>query len=219
MSKTLQIRNAARPDLIRGDVFGNGVQYLHEPVGDVGVWNGQFETGPGSGSPPGWPEGWELAGDVARVATDHYAGDYSMKGRNTAETQSLRYIPINEGDRHYVAGAFKGETANTELRFGVECYDTAKVSLGNVWVLNGIAPGVNWVIYRRRIGTDADGGAWIANTAYARLVVQFSTNVTYAGEYIYADDLQLQQEQIVRCFVQAAEPSPTWAGMMWVDLA
>jgi len=67
-----------------------------------------------------------------------------------------------------------------------------KASLGYVYSLNPFLPGVTWVTRQTRIGPNGDV-AWLADTCYARVVVQLQYDATLAGAWAYADDIQFQQ--------------------------
>lgn len=197
---SIQTRNDELQGIVQSDLVGNGFRSWHEPIGDFGVWNGQFETGPGSGSPDGWPEGWELYPDnatssITRVAGG-WAGNWCMKGGNTNPDnggfiRNLRYIPVSESRGYYLAGAFRADTAAETVSLGVECYSAAKVLLGTVWALAAYAPGVAWVERQLRVGPNGDV-ALLANTRYVRVVVYLQNNKAIAG-YAYCDDIQFQQ--------------------------
>ena len=195
-------RNAARPDLLLPDQLGQGYQHWQEPLGDFGIFNGQFELGPGSGSPPGWPEGWELnpytGGTITREAGG-FAGNWCMKAGQAGTGRggqlfSLRYIPVYEAEDYYIAGAFKGDTVNSQIYFGVQCYDAAKADLGQVWVVSAGTPGVTWHNYERRIGPTGDA-AFIATTRYIRVKVILQYDNTLTGDYAYCDNIQFQQQK------------------------
>lgn len=197
---SIQVRNDESQGIVQSDLAGNGYRSWHEPFGDIGVWNGQFETGPGSGSPDGWPEGWELilnnaTSSITRV-TGGWAGNWCMKGGNTDQNdggyiRNLRYFPVDVDRNYYLAGAFKADTAAETVSLGVECYSAAKALLGTVWALAAYAPGVNWVIRQLRVGPAGDV-ALSANTRYVRVIVYLQSNKALAG-YAYCDDIQFQQ--------------------------
>lgn len=197
---SIQVRNDESQGIVQSDLAGNGYRSWHEPFGDMGVWNGQFETGPGSGSPDGWPEGWELilnnaTSSITRV-TGGWAGNWCMKGGNTGQDdggyiRNLRYFPVDVDRNYYLAGAFKADTAAETISFGVECYSSAKALLGTVWALAAYAPGVNWAERQFRVGPAGDV-ALSANTRYVRVIVYLQSNKALAG-YAYCDDIQFQQ--------------------------
>jgi len=203
MTRPVQLRNSARFDLAGADAFQHGFQYLHEPLGDIAVWNGQFETGPGSGSPPGWPEGWELytytGGSVSRV-TGGFAGNYRMRGGQAGTGRggyivSLRYISVSEDDDYYIAAAFTATSVNGTVYLGCYCYDATKAYLGNAWAVSAATPGTSWVLYERRIGPTGDV-AWQANTRYCRVVAILQYDNTLTNNYCYVDDIQFGQQKV-----------------------
>lgn len=191
MSRIVQIRNPARMDLAGADGMRNGFQHMHEPIGDVGIWNGQFETGPGSGSPPGWPEGWEIytyaGGSVDRV-TGGLAGNYCMRGGQVGIGAggylfNLRYIPVAAGERYYVSATFKGATVNSMIWLGVWTYTVAKVHVGTHTLVNFALPGVNWVRYEKAFTAGV-------TAFYARVIAVVQADPTLTNDWAYVDDIQ-----------------------------
>ena len=104
----IQRRNVSHSILHQPDLFRNGIQYLQEPIGGFGVWNGQFEqpafdTVSGAG---GWenhaaacPE--DLTMVMERV-TGGLAGNWCFRGGGTNANQrsgylrQLCYMPVDE---------------------------------------------------------------------------------------------------------------------------
>jgi len=193
---SIQHRNNNMPDILMPDVIRNGYRYMHEPIGDFGIWNGQFQLG---GDP--FPEGWELwpTGTIVRD-TGGWAGNYCLKGGNAGTgiggyVNTLRYFPVNDTDRdYYISCVARGSTANTPYNMGAYCYDANKNLLGVVWTLAApeTTPGVAWVRRQRKIGPNGDI-AWPANTRYCRPCWGLQTNQGLTGEYIWIDDCQFHQ--------------------------
>jgi len=185
------------------DIAANAYQALHEPFGDFGVWNGQFETGPGSGSPSGWPEGWEVTlyagGSVTRVAGG-LAGNWCMEGGQAGMgaggyITSLCYIPVDEARDYYVSAAvIDSSAAGARVALGAACYTAAKVYISTVWALPNTVLPVTWTRYQRRIGPNGDV-AWPANTRYCRVVAELQNDNTLIGQFAYVDDVQFQQDK------------------------
>jgi len=193
---SVQRRNDQSTDIQGADVISNGYQFMHEPIGDYGIWNGQFQL---SGDP--FPEGWELltTGTVARD-TGGWAGNYCLKGGNAGMgtggyAHTLRYFPVNDTERdYYISCVAKGSTANTLYNMGAICYDAAKAVTAIIWTLAApeTAPGVAWVRRQRKIGPNGDV-AWPANTRYCRPIWGLQTDQALTGEYIWIDDCQFHQ--------------------------
>lgn len=191
----VQMANAEAGELWKPEFFGNAFENLHEPLGDFGVWNGQFEIGPDS-----YPEGWELQATGTQVltrTTGGLAGNYCMMGGDTGAgvgpiLLSLRYIPVDETRAYYVGGAFRASAVTGTVNFGVYCYSAAKAYLGTAWPLTAVAPGVAWVRYERRVGAGTFA-AFPAGTRYVRVMVQLQTTAVLPGVYSYCDDIQFQQ--------------------------
>ena len=197
-------RNPARPDLLLPDQLGQGYQHWQEPIGDFGIFNGQFELGPGSGSPPGWPEGWEIyphaGGSVTRV-TGGFAGDWCLYAGQAGTgkggwVQTLRYFPVNEIESYYLAGTFKGSDVNAQITLGVIAYTAAHVAQWATPVLT-ISPGMSWVTYERHLGplpnSDNDPNIVGPLTRYVRVYMDLQDDVTLTNSWIYADNIQFQQ--------------------------
>ncbi len=75
----IQRRNIQHDTLHQPGILRNGIQYLHEPIGGFGVWNGQFEQ-------PGFDsaykaEGWETYPDGANSVLARDTGGIERKGQ------------------------------------------------------------------------------------------------------------------------------------------
>lgn len=195
----MQRRNSPRNEILTPDVFRNGMRWLREPVGDFGLWNGQFEQGHAGGMPEGWPEGWQIVEPANSIYehtdADQFAGGYSMRSRNTGAGEgvtlrSLRYFPVSEDVDYQVSAAFKAANANCQCGLGALHYDASKAYLGTTIVT--YTPGLTWVKRQARIGPNGDI-AWTAGTRYARIRLALNTNTTYSTNWLYADDVQFQQ--------------------------
>jgi hypothetical protein len=193
----IQQSNAEMGSLFKPEFFPNAFEGLHEPIGDIGVWNGQFETGPDDR-----PEGWELpltgGTYVCQRTTGGLAGNYCMMGGNTGagmgtEIISLRYIPVDETRPYFLSAAFKSSAVTGTVSFGVYCYTAAKVLLSAVLPVLAVAPGVAWVRYEKKAGGGMGVWAFPAGTRYVRVCALLQTTAALPGVYCYVDDIQFQQ--------------------------
>jgi hypothetical protein len=190
-----QSRNDEHNALHLPDLAGNGYQYWHEPFGDVGIWNGQFEQGPDTA-----PEGWEVytyAGGSVTRTTGGLSGNYCMVGGQAGAGAggyilSLRYIPVDLNTNYFLSAAFVGATANSRVSLGVECYTAAKVYIARATVVTNATPGVAWLRYHRRVGPAGDV-AFPANTRYIRVIADLQNNAALNNDWAYVDDIQFQQ--------------------------
>ena len=193
----IQRRNAQHSILHQPEVIRNGVQYMAEPLGGFGVWNGQFEQ-------PGFDRatnagGWETypadANSVLQRVSGGDAGYWCFRGGNTLANArggyllSLCYIPVAESRSYGLLGTFRGSAAGATISFGVYCYSAAKAFIAQNDVLTNTAPGVAWNNADTTVGP---GGtvAWAAGTHYARIYVylQFANNQA-AGVYAEVDNV------------------------------
>jgi len=198
-----QIRNDEHIVLQMADLVGRQNAQQPEALGDLGVYNGQFELGDpydADNPDPYFPDGWESivysGGSLTRV-TGGLAGNYCMKGGQAGTGRggyliTQRYFPVDADRDYYISAAFKGASANSRVYLGAVCYDANKVQLGSVYAVSAATPGISWVRYQRRIGPNGDV-AWLANTRYARVRVILQHDVTLTNDWAYVDDVQLQQ--------------------------
>lgn len=193
-----QERNLEHNLIHTPDLAGNGYEYVHEPIGDFGVWNGQFEIGPVG--PWALCENWEAinVNFVVERVTGGFAGNWCIRGggpgQNTGgDIISGKYIPVSVTRDYYIAAAMYSTTGAGQAFLGCRCYDAAKAYLGSVWPLNAAVIPAAWTMYQRIIGPTGDT-AFSANTKYIRVVASLQTNaVPPAGEYVYIDDVQFRQ--------------------------
>jgi hypothetical protein len=192
-----QIRNDEHVGLQLPDMAGNEYRFWHEPFGDIGVWNGQFEQGSDA-----IPEGWEVytyaGGSVTRVSGG-LAGNYCFRGGQAGAGAggyiiSLRYIPVDMTQNYYLSAAFTGASANSRVSLGVECYTAAKVYISRALVVTNATPGGGWVRYQRRVGPAGDV-VFPALTRYVRIVADLQNNAALNNDWAYVDDIQFQQEK------------------------
>lgn len=193
-----QLRNSPRADLLSSDFYRHGCQYIPLPLGNIGIWNGEFELGPGDGSPPGWPTGWELytyaGGTVDRqTGAGAYTGNYYMRGGQAGVGAggyviSLRYIPVHTAEDYDLGASFRGQTVNSQISLGCACYDLNKAFLANVWTVVLALPGVAWVHYQTILGPA--GVAFPANTRYVRVRCELQQNVALAADWAYLDHVE-----------------------------
>jgi hypothetical protein len=192
----IQRRNVGHQVLHQPDIFRNGIQYLQEPIGGFGVWNGQFEQ-PGfdaATNAGGW-EAWpDNATSFVYRTTGGDAGNWCFRGGNTAANQvggylySLCYIPVATSRSYGLLGTFRGSAAGATISFGCACYTAAKVFIAYALTINNVAPGLAWV---NSDGVMGPGGtAWAANTHYARICVYLQGDHTQAaGVYAEVDNV------------------------------
>ncbi len=192
----IQRRNAQRRDVATPDLLPNDYAYWHEPFGDFGIWNGQFECG-GDPYPEGWY--WELSTGTSYVqrVTGGLAGNWCIQGGNTGTDSggllySLRMFPVDENRNYYASAAFKGSNATVVVHLAVLCYDANKNFLGWSYLAFNAVPGVTWTRYQRRIGPAGDV-AFQANTRYVRVAIGLQRNDAEVNQSCYVDDIQFQQ--------------------------
>jgi hypothetical protein len=192
-------KRAPQHDILHGPgLFRNGIQYLQEPLGGIAVWNGQFEQ-------PGFDRdenagGWEYYPDdatsiIERVTAGHaghwcLTGGNSLAGHLSGYALSLVYIPIDVSRNYALKGSFIGsEEEFATVRFGVACYDTAQIFLGNSLAMLDVAPGTSWVNYDFVLGTDGMD-IFQPGTRYARIYIFFQTSLfAGANSRVWADNI------------------------------
>jgi len=199
---SIQLRNDEDETIHGADQFQQGFEYLHEPIGDFGVWNGQFEVAEqrsGDLRPEGWEVNADAAGSLIRDSVGA-CGRWCMRGGRAGvgtggNIVSLRYIPVYEvsqgGRDYYIACAFSSDNGVGAARLGVHCYNALKVFLFTVWAVTipNVPPG--WVWHQRKIGPNGDVQLPVA-TRYIRVVIdlQYDSGV---ADFVYVDDVQFQQ--------------------------
>ena len=190
---SIQIHNAERDALQIPD--RQAYEHYHEPLGDFGVYNGQFEQGP-DGRYPG-AEGWNLlpdpSGTVDRVASG-LAGNYRIRGGRAGlgtggDIESWKYLPVDEDYDYSLSASFIG-TVNARVRMGLHCYDATKALVGTIFPLGNTVPGVVWVRYEFNVGPG--GTAFVANTRYIRIVIELQNDGAQTGEFAYVDDVHFK---------------------------
>lgn len=208
------IRNNKLVQSLPTDYAPNRYSAWHEPFGDFGLWNGQFEqyapigdpipvsvaalSGPYQG-----PEGWEIFtysnGVVERTSVQALAGTYSLRGGQAGAgaggyATSKKFFPIDEDRDYMLTASFYGTNVACTKYLGIQCYDSAMAALANVTLLNWTAtnPATTWTRSFKKIGPNGDQ-PWPAGTAYARPVVGLQNNAALTGHYTYVDDVQFQQ--------------------------
>jgi len=198
-----QPRNDERNTLVGADLMPNQFEMMHEPIGDFGIWNGQFEIAQALSHPDGVPEGWYKIytwnDAYATVQTGGWAGANCMRcgstvaGHSGGVLTSLRYIPVSEDRDYYVGAAMRGSNATVQGGLAVRCYSAAKALTGTVGI-GAWAPGVNWVQRQYRIGPAGDA-AFPANTRYCQVELRGNTN-SETNQYVEFDDVQFQQSKV-----------------------
>ena len=198
---SIQIHNAERDALQIPD--RQAYEHYHEPLGDFGVFNGQFEQGLAgryANDLAQGVEGWELtpsAGGTVDRVTGGLAGNWRIRGGQAGTGQggsaiTWKYIPVDEDRDYYISAAFIANDAAATVFLQVFCYTAAKAFIGAANAVNGATPGTSWVRYQRNIGPNGDV-AWPANTRYARVRVFLQFNGSLTGAFAYVDDVQFQQ--------------------------
>ena len=192
--------NAAMADVLMANMNNATYKYMNEPVGDFGVWNGQFETGPGV-----LAEGWEFYPEVGGVVQRQdtiggSAGRWCCEGGAAGVGQGgtilgLRYFCIDEFKDYYLAASFLADNAAATVELGMRCYNSGKVLLGDVWGLSAFAPGTQQFDARRlNIGPNGDATWWAAGgTRYARVLIRLQWNAALGNAHTYVDDVQFSQ--------------------------
>ncbi len=198
---SIQIHNAERDALQIPD--RQAYEHYHEPLGDFGVYNGQFEQGLAgryANDLTMGVEGWELipaAGGTVDRVNGGLAGNWRMRGGQVGTGQGgdiigWKYIPVDEDRDYYISAAFIASVGTALVRLGAICYNAAKASLGFVSAVPGVAPGTSWVRYQRNIGPNGDA-AWPAGTRYCRIRIFLQELGSLTNEWAYVDDVQFGQ--------------------------
>ena len=189
----IQIRAKEHDDLHKMQLLGSTPEWWMEPLGGQGVFNGCFDHWKND-VPVGWEVYYENATSTFSQQTGAKAGNYCVRGGNSAANQrgsyiyQVTYMPVSATRDYNIHGAFRGSAAGCNLYFGCACYSAAKVFINYTSALAATAPGVAWVEYDRVIGPG--GTAWVAGTYYARVFIYLQySNTQAAGAYIEASDI------------------------------
>ena len=197
----IQIHNAERDALQIPD--RQAYEHYHEPLGDFGIYNGQFEQGLAGryvNDANMGVEGWTLAtftdGTMVRV-NGGLAGNWRLRGGQAGTGRGgnaivWKYIPVDEDRDYYASAAFIANDPAATVFLQAFCYTAAKAFIAAVPIVDGATPGVSWVRYQRDIGPNGDV-AWPANTRYARIRISLQDNRNLTGAFAYVDDVQFQQ--------------------------
>lgn len=198
---SIQIHNAERDALQIPD--RQAYEHYHEPLGDFGVYNGQFEQGLAGryvNDLSQGVEGWELrpegGGTVDRV-NGGLAGNWRLRGgqagtgRGGAAT-AWKYIPVDEDRDYYISAAFMATDVAATVFLQLNCYTAARAFIARAQVVNSVTPGTSWVRYQRNVGPNGDA-PWPANTRYCRVRVFLQNNAALANAWAYVDDVQFGQ--------------------------
>lgn len=198
---SIQIHNAERDALQIPD--RQAYEHYHEPLGDFGVFNGQFEQGLAgryANDETQGVEGWFLqpvgAGAVVDRVNGGLAGNWRIRGGNAGTAlggaiESWKYFPVDEDRDYYISAAFITDNAAATVYLGCDCFNAAKGNLGQAYVVNNFASGTSWRRFQRNIGPNGDV-AWPAGTRYARIRVFLQGNAAIAA-FAYVDDVQFGQ--------------------------
>ena len=136
----IQVREQrARDDLHRAEI-GNKPEWQPEPLGGMGVYNGQFDWWK-----DGVPVGWELyyadANATITQQTDAAAGYYCIRAANSAANArggyilQRAYMAVNEDRTYSLWGSFRGSLAGCTFILGCYCYDDDKAYLGTADII------------------------------------------------------------------------------------
>jgi hypothetical protein len=194
----LQVRNPDHDALHHTQLYGSSPDWIAEPLGGQGVWNGCFDQWQ-NGLPVGWEVYYTNATSTFSQQTGAPAGNYCIRGGNSAANNrgtyvyQRAYMPVSETRDYNIHGAFRGSAAGCTVYFGCVCYTAAKVYISYTNPLAAVAPGVNWVEYDRVIGPG--GTAWPQATRYARVYMFLSyANNQAAGAWVEASDIYWRPE-------------------------
>jgi hypothetical protein len=189
----IQLRNKEHDDLHKTQLLGCTPEWWMEPLGGQGVFNGAFEHWKND-IPVGWEVYYENATSTFSQQTGAPAGNYCVRGGNSAANQrgsyiyQVTYMPVNEDRNYNIYGEFRGSAAGCTFYFGAACYTAAKVFINYSSVAAAVAPGVAWASESHIIGPA--GTAWQANTRYCRVFIYLQyDNGQAAGAYIEAGDI------------------------------
>ncbi len=197
----IQIHNAERDALQIPD--RQAYEHYHEPLGDFGVYNGQFERGLAgryANDLAQGVEGWKLTGEgggsVDRV-TGGLAGNWRLRGGQVGTGRGgsaigWKYIPVDEDRDYYISAAFMATDVAATVFLQANCYTAAKVLITQAIPVNGATPGASWRRFQRNIGPNGDV-AWPANTRYCRVRVFLQNNAALTNVFAYVDDVQFGQ--------------------------
>jgi len=198
----VQVRNPELTDLAGSDLLRGKYPGWSEPLGDFGIYNGQFEQGDPNDATN--IEGWMVfldatygAGVFIRRQASGIAGKWCVLGGNTGTNygsvlDSHHLIPVYNDRDYYVSVAAKGKTAASTFYVQILCYDAAKAYLGGNSPVSNVAPGAAWKRYERRIGPNGDV-AFLAGTRYCRIRILLQWNNALTNDWVAVDDVQFQQ--------------------------
>ncbi len=197
----IQIHNAERDALQIPD--RQAFEHYHEPLGDFGVYNGQFEQGLAgryANDLTQGVEGWTLdpaAGGTVDRVTGGLAGNWRLRGGQVGtggggSAIGWKYIPVDEDRDYYISAAFIASHVAATVFLQLRCYTAAKAFIADANAVNNVAPGTSWVRYQRNVGPNGDA-AFPANTRYVRVRVFLQFNGALTGAFAYVDDVQFGQ--------------------------
>ena len=197
----IQKHNAERDALQIPD--RQAYEHFHEPLGDFGVFNGQFEQGLAgryANDLTQGVEGWELgpaAGGTVDRVTGGLAGNWRLRGGQAGtggggSAIGWKYIPVDEDRDYYISAAFIASHVAATVFLQLRCYTAAKAFIADANVVNNVAPGTSWVRYQRNVGPNGDV-AFPANTRYVRVRVFLQFNAALTNQWAYVDDVQFGQ--------------------------
>ncbi len=197
----IQEHNAERDALQIPD--RQAYEHYHEPLGDFGVYNGQFEQGLAgryANDLTQGVEGWTLdpaAGGTVDRVTGGLAGNWRIRGGRVGMGRggplvSWKYFPVDEERDYYISAAFIATDVAATVFLQMDCFTAAKALIGTVSAVNNAAPGTSWIRYQRNIGPNGDV-AWLANTRYARVRIFLQFNAALTNVFAYVDDVQFGQ--------------------------
>jgi hypothetical protein len=113
-----------------------------------------------------------------------------LAGHLSGYALSLVYIPIDVNRNYALKGSFlASEVDFATVRFGVSCYDTNQVFLGNSLAMLDVAPGTSWVNYDFVLGPDGMD-IFQPDTRYARVYIYLQSGLfAGANARMWADNI------------------------------
>ena len=200
-----QPRNSEHIGLQRADTMGRRKSSIPRPIGNIGIWNGDFELGdphhddsPNPYRPDGWDATNYAGGSLERV-TGGMVGNYCMRGGQAgmgagSQIVTTDYFPVDETQNYYLAAYIWSNDVLATVSLGALCYNANKTYLGAVWPLNTVGTLLAATKRQLRIGPQGDVTWWGAGgTRYARISAALQQNVARTGAWVYLDDVQFRQ--------------------------
>jgi len=201
VTMTVQERNPEHDALHQTDEMLNHYRAFHEPIGDIGIWNGQFETDDDGVAPE--PEGWQWEAATSDAFTHETTGGAAggkwvkfvrpAGGWWWGGLLNLRYFPFDIYRDYYVSLAVKSSNTTSSIDVNYEFYDENWTALGNLFGPT-IQPTTDWTRRQIRVGPNGDT-PWPVPPPpkYAYVRMSFSLKPDAQNEWVGIDDVQFQQ--------------------------